>query len=566
MGSKDGSVAGFGKDQAPEVPDPGLSNPGGEGLVRALFALLILAVCLIRWRLLDVPLERDEGEYAYIGQLLLRGEPPYGAAYNMKLPGIYAVYAAILAVFGETHRGIHQGLLCANLISMFFVFLLGRRMFGAWSGLAAAVVFAALSISEGLQGPFANAEHFVLVPATAGLWLFVRYLDESAEEGKSSTLTSSLMLVGSALLLGTAFIIKQHGIAFPAAAGFLLLASQVARRPGFGAALRRLLLFSVCAALPYGLVCLWMKAAGVFENFWFWTFTYARDYTAERPWSDFARNLRAKSRYVMRVAPFLYALSALGLTALLWDARGRRRAGLFLALVVFSFLAVTPGFHFRPHYFVLMLPVVALSGGLLTAALGRAFVGSTRGPMLGLVAALPLVFAVGDYLWRQRVFLFRLSPSMVARQTFGGNPFPESLAVANFVREQTEPDDKVAILGSEPQIWFYADRRAATGYVYAYALMEQHSGARAMHLDMIRQLEEAKAEILVFVRVGTSWLMTEKSPTDLQQWTQRELPKYELVALMPVGIGARLLRGAMLEKLGPDRPKEDVIEIYRRRP
>jgi len=39
------------------------------------------------------PLDRDEGEYAYFGQLLLEGVPPYAGAYNLKVPGIYGAYA-----------------------------------------------------------------------------------------------------------------------------------------------------------------------------------------------------------------------------------------------------------------------------------------------------------------------------------------------------------------------------------------------------------------------------------------------------------------------------------------
>ncbi|MEI8358775.1 MAG: hypothetical protein WCH13_09845, partial [Deltaproteobacteria bacterium] len=35
------------------------------------------AATAIRWHLLDVPLERDEGEYAYAGRLLLEGVPPF---------------------------------------------------------------------------------------------------------------------------------------------------------------------------------------------------------------------------------------------------------------------------------------------------------------------------------------------------------------------------------------------------------------------------------------------------------------------------------------------------------
>src|SRR5262249_21152278 len=64
--------------------------------------LVIIAAGLIRLRLLDVPLDRDEGEYAYIAHLLLAGALPYASACSMKLPGIYAVYAGLLKIFGET--------------------------------------------------------------------------------------------------------------------------------------------------------------------------------------------------------------------------------------------------------------------------------------------------------------------------------------------------------------------------------------------------------------------------------------------------------------------------------
>ena len=41
-----------------------------------MFAVLAL-VAVARLRLLAFPLERDEGEYAYAGQLILQGIPPY---------------------------------------------------------------------------------------------------------------------------------------------------------------------------------------------------------------------------------------------------------------------------------------------------------------------------------------------------------------------------------------------------------------------------------------------------------------------------------------------------------
>jgi hypothetical protein len=71
--------------------------------------LIVLFVASIRIRLLQIPLERDEGEFAYMGQLMLKGIPPYLLAYNMKLPSIYTLYALIMAIFGQTIVGIHIG-------------------------------------------------------------------------------------------------------------------------------------------------------------------------------------------------------------------------------------------------------------------------------------------------------------------------------------------------------------------------------------------------------------------------------------------------------------------------
>ena len=64
-------------------------SPGSRsGAPWLALALVVLASLAIRVRLLDVPLERDEGEYAYVAQLILEGVPPYQQAYTMKFPGV----------------------------------------------------------------------------------------------------------------------------------------------------------------------------------------------------------------------------------------------------------------------------------------------------------------------------------------------------------------------------------------------------------------------------------------------------------------------------------------------
>src|ERR1700733_9025510 len=115
------------------------TNPSRSSLARLWPWLVVLLVLLfvgfIRFRLLEVPLERDEGEYAYAGQLILQGIPPYELAYNMKLPGTYFAYALGMAVFGQTIKGVHLTLIAVNSLTIVFVFLVGRKLFGVTAGL-----------------------------------------------------------------------------------------------------------------------------------------------------------------------------------------------------------------------------------------------------------------------------------------------------------------------------------------------------------------------------------------------------------------------------------------------
>src|SRR5437773_4973784 len=97
---------------------------------------------------------------------MLRGIPPYRFAYNMKLPGTYAAYAAIMSVFGQTARGIHLGLLAVNLATVVLLYLLARRLFDERTGAMAAACYALLSLGQGVFGVLAR--HALRRPAGPG--------------------------------------------------------------------------------------------------------------------------------------------------------------------------------------------------------------------------------------------------------------------------------------------------------------------------------------------------------------------------------------------------------------
>src|SRR5208283_4701441 len=138
----------------------------GRAVGYTLLLLTVLFFALIRFRLRSMPLERDEGEYAYAGQLMLQGIPPYQLAYNMKLPGAYAAYALILAAFGQTSSGIHLGLILVNACETLIIFVIARRLFGVIGGVVSGESYALLSTSPYVLGLAGHATHFVVLAAS----------------------------------------------------------------------------------------------------------------------------------------------------------------------------------------------------------------------------------------------------------------------------------------------------------------------------------------------------------------------------------------------------------------
>ena len=490
-----------------------------------LLAILVLTV-VIRIRLLAAPLERDEGEYAYAGQLILQGVPPYARVYNMKMPGIYAAYALIEAVFGQTHQGIHLGLLMVNLCTIVLLFLLAWRLFDEVAGLVAAAAFALLSLGQPVQGIFANAEHFVILAALGGILMLLRAID-TQRPGP---------LLGGSVLLGSAFLMKQNGVAFIVFSGSYLLISEIRRRPFEGKCLFwRCSLFLAGVLAPFTVTWMILYWAGVSETFWFWTFDYAKEYVSSVPLSAGLSTLRTRMSQIAGSAVLVWILAGIGLTALVWN-KAARKEGLFVAgFTFFSFLAVCPGFYFRPHYFVLLLPAVALLTGIAIMSLRDVFRRSRPARLWGFPAVAIAIVAIFHGGYQQREFLFVMDPFMASRTTYGTNPFPESLDVARYLKEHTSENDRIAILGSEPQIYFYAQRQSASGYIYTYALMETHPFAPKMQQEMIREIETANPKYLVFVNISTSWLVRPQSVRRIFQWfDEYRKGSYEIVGIVDI--------------------------------
>jgi Dolichyl-phosphate-mannose-protein mannosyltransferase len=527
-------------------------NKSSRILSWILFAMVLTVVILIRVRLLGFPLERDEGEYAYSGQLMLQGIPPYKLAYSMKFPGTAAAYAMFMSIFGQTIAGVHLGLLIVNVITVALLFLLGRRLLNEIGGIVAAATYAVLSMMPYVLGLAAHATHFVVAPVIGGALLLLRPPDRQSKNA----------LFASGALFGVALLMKQPGFLFILFGAAYLFCHD--RRAGLGSPqiVFRNIIFLCGALLPLAAMCAILWLAGVFGKFWFWTAEYAKQYNGQVSVTQGFQIFVEWMPSIMGAAWPVWVIAVAGLIGCALDKKSRSAGGFLIGLFFFSFLALSLGFHFRPHYFVLLLPAISLMAG--AAAVSAVNFLSAHSRVLRFSPILLFGIALGWPIWAERDFFFPRSLVESMRMAYGTNPLRESVKIGEYLRAQTAESDTIAVLGSEPQIYFYSRRHSATGYIYTYGLMEPQRFAHQMQLEMIQEIEAARPKYLVLVVLNKSWLAGSDSEQLIFKWADEYCDQnYEEVGL--VNISEQGTDYYFSEVPPGVQPTAEHISIYKRK-
>lgn len=504
--------------------DLSTASAGDRRAPLAWFALLVVLVAfgLICRPQLSIPLNRDEGEFAYGGQLLRTGGLPYVDLYAMKLPGMYLALAAIQALGGEAVETLHAGAAIVNAATACILFLIVRRMLGPGEAVAAAVAFLLWVLNPRAE-PFAiQAEVFVIFFATLGWWLLLLALEHSAR----FAITAALVLM-SGLAFGLGTLMKQHGLILMLGAGayavwwlWLGEGRRDASHPWW--TLRWALLgtvWIVAAALP------WVTAAGTyaylgqFDKFWFWTVTTSQLYGNAQTLEQGLSNLTGESQKQFIGAPCLWCSAGIGATAIAWSASVRRHAALIAFLAVFSVLAMAPKLLFRNHYFLLAGPAAAVLVACGLRGLGERLSALVSRPAWqGWISAAIGAVLLGWTAFQDAHMYYTYPPALLSRTLYGFGMLTETVEIAEFLRAHTDAEDRIAVMGSEPQIFYLSGRRSASPHIYTYPLMEPNDFAIGLQKEMISDLQRTRPKYFVWVNSPYSWLMQQGSDQEIIRW------------------------------------------------
>jgi hypothetical protein len=300
----------------------------------------------------------------------------------------------------------------------------------------------------------------------------------------------------------------------------------------------------------------------VFGKFWFWTVEYAQQYSSQVSVFQGLQIFADWMPSVMGAAWPVWVIAVAGLIGCALDKTNRSAGAFLIGLLFFSLLALSLGLHFRQHYFVLLLPAISLMAGAAVA--GATNFLSSHSRVLRLTPILLFGVALGWPIWTERDFFFPASLVESMRMAYGTNPLRESVKIGEYLRAQTAATDRIAVLGSEPQIYFYAQRHSATGYIYTYGLMEPQRFAHQMQLEMIHEIEAARPKYLVLVALNKSWLAGRDSEQLIFKWVDEYCDQnYEEVGL--VNISEQGTDYYFSEVPKGVKPTAEHISIYKRK-
>ena len=481
-------------------------NKYREKLFIVFLVLVLGLLLLVRFNYRNIPLERDEGEYAYAGSLLLHAHYPYQDAYNMKFPGSYLMYALMMKIGGENIESIRLGICAILLITALGLIGVSYMLTqNKGASVLAGVLFVALTNTMAGEGLMANAEHFVNLFMVFGVFFLLFFLKHKS---------SLIYLFISGVLLGSSLVMKQYGYAFCLFALLTLLVNLFGQT--WLRIIKSLSVFLSALILPVAMLLAWVVYHRLWYKFLFLTIRYAFAYLG----LDRGNVGKSVSQIFLSAIPIAVVV-VIALAILLLSLR-ERKARFLLVWILFSILALSTGYYFRVHYFILAYPALAV----ISAYAYNRMVFKNYGGIgkAGIAIALILFFAV------QKEEQFPANSTDVLKNHYRYSLFADMPVVARHIDSLIPESDRLSLFSNEPELLFYSRHIAASGYIYNYPLFELQPYAREMTEEYIQQVSSNPSRLFVY-HTGALQLQNQSTYRFFETWWKRYSQNFSLIGV-----------------------------------
>ncbi len=445
------------------------------GLV-AILALTFYLRLLYFGQMIDA----DVGNLSYMGWRMAEGEVLIDLEGPGKPPLYFMLYAVFIRLFGSSVLGLKLFGTIFVLLAVLAIYWVVRQAYGKQVGLLAALLFGVFSSGPMVEGGTVNLETVLHLPYILAIGLFLK-----------ATMSGRLrwyFLAG--LCASLAMLVKQvGGVLF-----FIFLCHGVHewwRKP---ASLSKRQLFYRYFLLGGGAL---LPVIGILSFYHFHGYTLKQLYDSMlvsnlnyihrgHEYTSVLKFFYSSIKGILSENSLLWVGTMFSVAYLgwrIWCGKGQASDRILLWWAFWSFVVISMTGTFFAHYFLqIIAPFSVLAAYGIVAAwklaksLSPLFRLVVQGVWTILLVVMVIFFIKNDYKYffsytpvEQTVFQYRALDRLV--DIYGIYNFVQQ-QIAFHIRAHTDPTETVYVWGIAPQIYFLAQRKAATRYRNNYNMSQ----------------------------------------------------------------------------------------------
>jgi Dolichyl-phosphate-mannose-protein mannosyltransferase len=473
--------------------------------------IVLLLIYMIRKNYLNIPFERDEGSYAYSGKIILDGAIPFIDIGSQRLDGVFYAYSVLVWLFGYSVKNLHMAFLVMNMASATMLFFLTRKLSNNMGGLAAAAFFALLSMIPSVSGFTIQSEHIVAFLIIAAFLALFHFFETN----------KILLLIVSGILFSFAFQVKQTSFFYGIIGGALLLFKGFFEdKSSIKTNIVNAVLFGTAVVVPILFDLLMIYKNGAWNDFNLWFFDIRKQYTSLISFDQGLEYLKGNMIGIYRDYKPFWIFSFIATIGIFFTSISLWKKIAVATLNIAGFLTVVPGYHYYGHYFLQWIPAVSIAAAMFVFSIQDLMIRFKLNSVIAIVVPLVLII-IPVYLNLKELNRYYFKPNLtqVLRAVYGFNPFPESKVIADKLNSVMKEEDKIAVFGTEIQMYVYTNKKSPSRFAGSGALLEfPVKQSNDWQREFIADVEKAKPRFLIFFNHPISWMANPKTENLIFPW------------------------------------------------
>jgi hypothetical protein len=421
----------------------GVPTHGSRQFRFAALGIIILTVAIRLPSLLHPQPIDSEGIYSVVANEIVDGGRPYIDAVERKPPLLFWTYAAIFKVAGKFNwKVLHIVALVWTLCAMAGLYLIGRELFDRNTGLIAAFFYAVFQHWWTWKNLAFDGEMLMNLPI---IWAWVIAFRRS-----SSRLRPELFPAGA--LLGAAFLLKQPAAiaAVPLGIYPLLPSYRTSRSLTRTNSIIHAIMLTAGFFAAVGLVTIVLWKQGILHEAFYWTIA-----DHDVPHVFWQKGIENTLAFLGACLPLVIgAIMACRDKSAIWAGRRAERTAI-LGLLAASAIGAAAGARVYPHYYVQLIPPLAL---LAAPYYARLWSRTMQPPHWLLRPAVTYAWLTFTVIAFSIIHWTGLAPRRVPSEA------------GRYLSAHSSPDDRIFVWGRTSNIYLDAHRRPASRYISTFPL------------------------------------------------------------------------------------------------